>query len=72
MASVLTVYRVTSLAESDTVQFCHVLDPAEGLKARVHSKPGPMAFPEVSKVPEVSLMSECPVTGPFDPCRLLY
>ncbi len=71
MASVLTVYRVTSLAESDTVQFCHVLDPAKGLRL-AFIKPSPMALLEVSKVLEVSLMSERPVTGPFDPCRLLY
>ena len=57
MASVLTVDRITSLAESDTVQFCHVLDLAKGLRL-AFIKPGPMALLEVSKVPEVNLMSE--------------
>jgi len=65
----LTVYRVTSLAESDTVQFVMCLGPVGALKGRIHQL---AHFPEVSKVREVNLMSECPVTGPFDPCRLLY
>ena len=67
----LTVYRVTSLAESDTFQFCDVLDPAKGLRL-AFIKPGQMALLEVSKVPEVNFMSESSVTGPFDSCRLLY
>ena len=36
MVSVLTVYRVTSLAESDTVQFVMCLGSAGALKVRVH------------------------------------
>src|SRR5260370_25624392 len=36
MVSVLTVYRITSLAESDTVQFVMCLGSAGALKVRVH------------------------------------